>query len=189
MLRIRSDGSIPGPTRSTAGGNARYVWTYGHRNVQGLAFTGQQRAVDGRARPDRDDEVNRILKGRNYGWSPTAGYNENRPMTDKTRYPKAYSAKWRSGSPTVATSGCDLPVRQPVAVLERKLLVAKLKGKGVMVFTVSASRGQDHAVRTTILTGYGADPHGASRVPDGSARTSRPRTAPRRRDLQGGRRR
>ena len=54
VLRIRSDGSIPRTNPFYAkGGNARYVWTYGHRNVQGLTFRAEQRpAVDGRARTE-----------------------------------------------------------------------------------------------------------------------------------------
>ena len=39
VLRIRSDGSIPTSNPFyKRGGNAKLVWTYGHRNVQGLAF-------------------------------------------------------------------------------------------------------------------------------------------------------
>ena len=98
--------------------------------------------------------MNRILKGRNYGWSPTGGrYNENHPMTDKKRYPKAYSAKWRSGSPTVATSGATFVTGSRWQSWNGKLLVAKLKGKGVMVLHGDGVR-EDHAVET-ILTGYG----------------------------------
>jgi len=156
VLRIRSDGSIPtsNPFYSK-GGYARYVWTYGHRNVQGLAFRSSDNLLySAEHGPSRDDEVNRILKGRNYGWSPTGTYyNENRPMTDKTRFPKAYSAKWRSGSPTVATSGATFLSGSRWQSWNRKLLVAKLKGKGVMVFHVSAS-GQT-TLSQTILTGYG----------------------------------
>ncbi len=156
VLRIRSDGSIPKSNPFyKRGGYARYVWTYGHRNVQGLAF----RASNGQMwsaehGPSRDDEVNRILKGRNYGWNPTGGYyNETRPMTDKARFPQAYSAKWHSGSPTVATSGATFLTGSRWKSWDNKLLVAKLKGKGVMVFYVSAS-GRT-TLSQTILTGYG----------------------------------
>ena len=39
VLRVRSDGSDPDDQSVLPrGGKARYVWTYGHRNVQGLAF-------------------------------------------------------------------------------------------------------------------------------------------------------
>lgn len=156
VLRIRSDGSIPKTNPFyRKGGNARYVWTYGHRNVQGLAFRASDNFMyTAEHGPSRDDEVNRILKGRNYGWSPTGTtYNENHPMTDKTRFPKAYSAKWSSGKPTVATSGATFLSGSRWQSWNGKLLVAKLKGKGVMVFHVSAS-GKT-TLSQTILTGHG----------------------------------
>lgn len=155
VLRIRSDGSIPrsNPFYSK-GGNARAVWSYGHRNIQGLTFRkGKNQMWTAEHGPARDDEVNKILKGRNYGWSPTPGYNEARSMTDKSRYPKAYSAKWRSGSSTVATSGATFVTGSQWQSWNGKLFVAKLKGKGVMVFTVSNSGKTKQS--TTILTGYG----------------------------------
>jgi len=156
VLRIRSNGSIPKSNPFYAKrGNARYVWTYGHRNVQGLAFRKSNNQLwTAEHGPSRDDEVNRILKGRNYGWSPTGGrYNENHPMTDKKRYPKAYGAKWRSGSSTVATSGATFVTGSRWQSWNGKLFVAKLKGKGVMVLHVTAS-GKTTLSRT-ILTRYG----------------------------------
>lgn len=155
VLRVRSDGSIPTTNPFYGkGGNARYVWTYGHRNVQGLAFRkANDQLYSAEHGPTRDDEVNRVLKGRTYGWSPTPGYNEARSMTDKKRYPKAYSAKWRSGKPTVATSGATFLTGAAWQSWNGKLLVAKLKGKGVMVLSVSSS-GKTTLSATT-LAGYG----------------------------------
>ncbi|HEY5788193.1 MAG TPA: PQQ-dependent sugar dehydrogenase [Microlunatus sp.] len=155
VLRIRGDGSIPKSNPFYAKGrNARLVWSYGHRNIQGLTFRkGKNQMWTAEHGPARDDEVNKILKGRNYGWSPTPGYNEARSMTDKRRYPKAYSAKWRSGSSTVATSGATFVTGSQWQSWKGRLLVAKLKGKGVMVFTVSKSGKTKRTA--TILTGYG----------------------------------
>lgn len=155
VLRIRSSGSIPTSNPFyRKGGNARYVWTYGHRNVQGLAYrTSGKQLWSVEHGSDRDDEVNRVLKGRNYGWSPTPGYNEKRAMTDKKRYPKAYSAKWRSGYPTVATSGATFLNGSQWKSWNGRLVVAMLKGQGVKLFTVSAS-GKITA-QQTILTSYG----------------------------------
>ena len=155
VLRVRSDGSIPktNPFYSR-GGNARYVWSYGHRNIQGLALRpGSSQLWIAEHGPSRDDEVNRILRGRNYGWSPTPGYNESRPMTDKKRFPKAYSAKWRSGSSTVATSGATFLSGSKWQSWNGRLTVALLKGQGVKLFTVS--RSGKITAQQTILKGYG----------------------------------
>jgi glucose/arabinose dehydrogenase len=53
----------------------------------------------------RDDELNKIKNGRNYGWDPGPGYNQQTPMTDLVKFPNAIKAVWRSKFPTIAPSG------------------------------------------------------------------------------------
>ncbi len=70
ILRINSDGSIPADNPFYAkGGPAAKVWTYGHRNAQGLAMDRQRNIVYMHEHgPRGGDEVNRVLPARNYGW-------------------------------------------------------------------------------------------------------------------------
>jgi aldose sugar dehydrogenase len=68
--RINDDGSIP-PDNPFAGEPEALatIWTYGHRNPQGLAFdreTGLLWATE--MGPRGGDEINRLLPGRSYGW-------------------------------------------------------------------------------------------------------------------------
>jgi aldose sugar dehydrogenase len=156
VLRVASDGSIPkdNPFYSR-GRNARYVWSYGHRNVQGLMVRPNTKndfwSVE--QGTDRDDEINRVWRGHNYGWSPTPGYNESQPMTDKTRFPKAVSARWRSGLPTVATSGGTFISGAKWGSWNGRLAVAMLKGQGILLFRVdSADRVSG---KQTLFTSYG----------------------------------
>ena len=79
--------------------------TYGHRNVQGLAQRSDGSIWSVEHGTDRDDEVNRLSTGGDYGWNPTPGYNESRPMTDQGLPGTQLNARWRSGKPTIATSG------------------------------------------------------------------------------------
>ena len=154
VLRVRSSGSIPKSNPYYAkGGNARYIWTYGHRNIQGLVVRpGVNQVWSVEHGTDRDDEVNLVAKGANYGWSPTPGYNEKRSMTDKQRFPKARSAKWRSGYPTVATSGAAFLTGSQWGDWNGRLAVAMLKGQGVKLFTLS---GDKITAEETILASYG----------------------------------
>ena len=140
VLRVRSDGHIPRTNPYYGrGGNARYVWSYGHRNVQGLALRpGGSELWSVEHGPARDDEINRVVKRGNYGWSPTPGYNESRSMTDRKRFPKARPALWRSGSPTVATSGATFLRGTQWRTLDGVLAVALLKGEGIVLFSVGA---------------------------------------------------
>ncbi|MBI2640510.1 MAG: PQQ-dependent sugar dehydrogenase [Candidatus Sungbacteria bacterium] len=76
ILRVREDGSIPADNPF---GNA--VWSYGHRNVQGIAWDDQGRlwaTEHGRSGIlSGFDELNLIEKGKNYGWPEIQG-NEKR---------------------------------------------------------------------------------------------------------------
>ncbi len=68
VLRINPDGSIPSDNPF---GNA--VWSYGHRNVQGLAFDSQGRLWEQEFGNNVMDETNLIVKGGNYGWPGCEG--------------------------------------------------------------------------------------------------------------------
>jgi glucose/arabinose dehydrogenase len=85
----------------------RYVHTWGHRNVQGLAQRADGTLWSVEHGSDRDDEVNLLQNGADYGWNPVPGYDESVPMTDTSLPGHQVRAPWRSGFPTLATSGAD----------------------------------------------------------------------------------
>lgn len=68
ILRVTPTGGVPG-------GNpfGSRVWTWGHRNVQGLAFDSRGRLWATELGEKTRDELNRIVKGHNYGWPDVEG--------------------------------------------------------------------------------------------------------------------
>jgi glucose/arabinose dehydrogenase len=68
VLRLNADGSIPSDNPFH---NA--VWSYGHRNVEGLAFDSQGRLWEAELGNNNMDELNLIVKGGNYGWPSCEG--------------------------------------------------------------------------------------------------------------------
>ena len=74
ILRMNRDGSVPAdnPFRGSL------VWSYGHRNVQGLAFDRAGRLWATEFGQNRLDEVNLIRRGRNYGWPLVEGRGSTR---------------------------------------------------------------------------------------------------------------
>ncbi|WP_148615974.1 PQQ-dependent sugar dehydrogenase [Nocardioides rubriscoriae] len=113
----------------------RYVTTYGHRNVQGLAQRADGTLWSVEHGTYRDDEVNLLVGGGDYGWNPVPGYNEQVPMTDQGLPGKQISARWRSGTPTVATSGATFVYGDRWGSLDGALFVATLAGERLLALT------------------------------------------------------
>ena len=121
--------------------NKRYVFTYGHRNVQGLAQRKDGTVWSVEHGSFRDDEVNRLRAGGDYGWNPVPGYDESVPMTDQSLPGKQIAARWSSGEPTLATSGAAWVYGKKWGRLNGTLAVAALKASRV-VFMKFDERGR-----------------------------------------------
>jgi PQQ-dependent dehydrogenase (s-GDH family) len=106
-LRLNLDGSIPADNPRLAGVRS-HVWTYGHRNGQGLTFGTGGRLYQGDQGPKTDDEVNLLRKGGNYGWPNVVGYQDDQAYT---------YANWSASSPTpcaeLTYSSLDVPPSVP----------------------------------------------------------------------------
>jgi aldose sugar dehydrogenase len=84
ILRLNLDGSIPADNPLLAGVKS-HIWSYGHRNPQGLVFeTDEQRMVvpggklySSEMGPAANDEVNIIDSANNYGWPRIAGKKDD----------------------------------------------------------------------------------------------------------------
>jgi glucose/arabinose dehydrogenase len=68
ILRLNPDGSVPADNPF-----GTYVWSYGHRNPQGLAFDSRGRLWEQEFGNARLDETNLIVRGGNYGWPACEG--------------------------------------------------------------------------------------------------------------------
>ena len=120
------------PFRNARNKKKRYVYTYGHRNVQGLAQRRDGTVWSVEHGSFRDDEVNRLRRRGDYGWHPVPGYNESVPMTDQSLPGRQVNARWRSGNPTVATSGAAWVYGNRWGRLDGTLAVAALKANRVI---------------------------------------------------------
>ena len=141
-LRLNRSSGAPWPTNPFIDSDSvrrRYVDTFGHRNVQGLAQRADGSVWSVEHGSYRDDEVNLLVPGGDYGWNPVPGYNEEVPMTDQSLPGTQLEAKWRSGDPTLATSGATFVSGRKWGALNGTLAVAALKASRVLFLTFDAS--------------------------------------------------
>lgn len=97
ILRINLDGSVPSDN-PVLNGVVSHVYSYGHRNAQGLVFSSNGKLYASEHGPKSDDELNSIESGKNYGWPQIAGFNDN----------MAYEyCNWSSATPCSAAAFSD----------------------------------------------------------------------------------
>lgn len=144
ILRIRTDGRA---ARDNPFGNR--TWSYGHRNIEGLAFDAAGRLWSTEFGDKEADELNVIRRGGNYGWPVVEGRSKG------NRY-RSPAATW---SPTSSCSPSGLAITRSTA------FVGALQGQCLFALRLdSSSAGKPRS--------YFAREHGRIRTvvnaPDGS---------------------
>ncbi|CAN7674800.1 PQQ-dependent sugar dehydrogenase [Devosia sp. LjRoot16] len=76
-LRLNLDGSIPEDNPEISGIRS-HVFTYGHRNMQGIDFGPDGTLYASEQGPKTDDEVNVLVGGDNYGWPHVVGFKDDK---------------------------------------------------------------------------------------------------------------
>ncbi len=168
VLRVDAQtgqGAPDNPFAADANPVTRRIYTYGHRNPQGLAFRpGTSQAWSVEHGPSYDDEINLLVSGGNYGWDPewrNGSYFESVPMTDLEDFPEAVEAKWRSGFPAIATSGAAFLDGEGWGVWDGRLAVALLKQQQLKLFEFS----EDGALISEVLVSELDQAYGRLRSP------------------------
>jgi aldose sugar dehydrogenase len=171
IFRINDDGSIPNdnPYFGTLSGSARALWTFGHRNPQGLAFQpGTDALWSSEHGQNTRDELNLILQGKNYGWPSCVGTQSlNSPLNvpqDGTTYNCAATAdltasnyqiaiKEYDPSVTVATSDIAFVTSPLFPEWNGNLLMNTLKANRMYRIVLSGSSVSSDQI--LIPSGYG----------------------------------
>ncbi len=98
ILRMNLNGSIPAdnPLIDPDGAGPQpaarsHIFSYGHRNPQGIIFAPDGKLYADEHGPKTDDEINLVAAGKNYGWPRVAGFNDNESYI---------YGEWASSSPT-----------------------------------------------------------------------------------------
>lgn len=137
ILRINIDGSVPSDNPIPGS----LVWSYGHRNPQGLCFGKSGQLYSSEHGADTDDELNLILPGKNYGWPGVAGFCD-------TEEEKAFCDSAKSSppmivwTPTEGVAGLDFYDHQAIPEWKNCLLLGVLKEERLKVLPLSNDGSQ-----------------------------------------------
>ena len=164
VLRLTLTGQpAPGNPFGTA------VYSYGHRNPQGLVFHPASGALYSTEHgPSDNDEVNLILAGRNYGWPTVHGACDDDIGSERafclTNNVVEPLATW---TPTIAPSGADFYLADLIPQWKGSLLFTSLEGEALYRLTLS-SDGQRVTARETLYAGQFGRLRDVLVAPDGS---------------------
>lgn len=122
ILRMTVNGDVPAdnPFKNS------YIYSYGHRNPQGLAWDDNGKLYSSEHGESGHDEINLIQAGKNYGWPVVQGDEEAEGMMKPIL---------QSGDNTWAPSG--------MAFNDGKLYVASLAGKRIFTYDVASKQFQE----------------------------------------------
>ncbi len=129
VVKVKADGSVPDSNPFVGKEGVDDIYTYGHRNVQGMTMHPKTGAIWTHEHgPKGGDEINILNAGDNYGWPEISyGINYNGTiLTDKTemegmRQPLTY---W---DPSIAPSGMDFYDAEMFSDWKGDLLIGSLK--------------------------------------------------------------
>lgn len=150
VLRISADGSIPDDNPFDSP-----VWSLGHRNVQGLAFDADGRLWATEFGPNRDDEVNLIRPGLDYGWPEVTGAPGRDGYEDAVVVRQPPEASWSGATITTEHIGLVGPNTLLVAALRGERLWAFSLNDGEVVDSRSFFAGEYGRLRTVVPSGDG----------------------------------
>ncbi len=134
VLRFNTDGTIP--SDNPIAGSP--VWSWGHRNAQGLVFGPTGILYSSEHGPNTDDEINIIQQSRNYGWPNVAGLCNTTAeiafCNDSNVVESIYN--W---TPTIAPSDLIYYNHPSIPEWNGTLLVSVLKNKRIIRLTLNAT--------------------------------------------------
>ncbi len=146
LVRLKLDGGIPADNPFADGvGVRRTIWSYGHRNMQGMAVDPRSgRLWQSEHGPRGGDEINLPEAGKNYGWpviSDGMDYLTNRPYAEtRGREAPGMERPYHVWAKSPALSGMAFLVGHPQSAWNDSLLLGALAGQSLIRLSLQGDR-------------------------------------------------
>jgi glucose/arabinose dehydrogenase len=151
IIRISPDGAVPKDNPFVGQDGLPEIWSRGHRNVQAAAFDPQGQLWEIEHGTNGGDELNRVEKGKNYGW-PLVAYGEE---YSGSPIPGALTA--REGTeqpvyywdPVIAPSGAQFYTGGAFPAWKGNLFIGGMKDHTLVRLTLDNNRvtGEEHLLQ------------------------------------------
>ncbi|WP_247236557.1 PQQ-dependent sugar dehydrogenase [Telluribacter sp. SYSU D00476] len=132
ILRLNLDGTIPAdnPIKGSP------VWSWGHRNPQGMTYGRNGNLYISEHGDAIEDEINLIGKGLNYGWPRVEGYCDTpgeEPFCDSI----AVEEPLKAWTPTIAPAGLDFYGSTRIPEWKNTLILTTLKDCSIRILKLN----------------------------------------------------
>ena len=133
FLRMNLDGSVPADNPFPNS----IVYSFGHRNAQGVVRSPSGIIYSSEHGPTNDDEINIITPGRNYGWPTVQGFC-NTPLETTFCTNNNVVEPLLAWTPTIAPGGVDYYDHPAIPEWRNAVLMCVLKNKHLKVMRLSS---------------------------------------------------
>jgi aldose sugar dehydrogenase len=134
ILRMNLDGSVPADNPIPGS----RVWSWGHRNAQGLVWSANGILYSSEHGDASNDELNLIRKGNNYGWPQVEGFcdrSEEKAFCETTPVTEPLKA-W---TPIIAPAGIEFYNGEAIPEWRNALLLTTLKSQSFRVLKLNSA--------------------------------------------------
>ena len=145
ILRLNDDGTpVADNPFASQGGVAAQIWSYGHRNIYGLAFDSQGRLWSHEMGPRGGDELNLVERGSNYGW-PIVSNGDNydgTPIPDHNTRPE-FNAPELSWNPVISPASLIFYDASLFPQWRGNAFIAALSARGLVRVTINGNTARE----------------------------------------------
>lgn len=145
MVRLQLDGSIPqdNPFVKEKGITAQ-LWTLGHRNILGMAFDENGQLWANEMGPRGGDELNKIVKGNNYGWPIVSdGNHYNGVVIPNHNTRSEFYAPAMSWVPSISPSGLIIYQGDKFPLWRGNAIMGGLSSRALVRVAIKDNKGYE----------------------------------------------